>query len=349
MRKVTAGGVRKALRRTVLGVALPVALVVSAGYGWYRWSDTGKGWRYADRLASYCDGLIPYKESAVFTSLDIDAGLSRDQHDGFDDERFDTCQVADLRVTVGLVAEDAVGSMSRFDILDMLHTQSADTLPVALGGGWYGYTDRRNTAVVLPCADRPASLVVSIAGDKSHDNDTEAHAVAELSAATARRAAERRSCEAEFGGRVPALMTAVEHSSPEAATGTCRGIGASEDDDGIVWAEETKASGSTPLESCELGGDSYGGEAMYRLEAAFGPYAQRLRSPSDENGYSSDSGIGRDEAWATAACPDAARAVFSVYATDGVDPRRSFLRSSLRAFAERSAARHGCTDLRLPR
>jgi hypothetical protein len=31
-------------------------------------------------------------------------------------------------------------------MLDMLHTQSADTLPVALGGGWYGYTDRRNTA-----------------------------------------------------------------------------------------------------------------------------------------------------------------------------------------------------------
>ncbi|WP_329258857.1 hypothetical protein OG223_38195 [Streptomyces sp. NBC_01478] len=43
MTKPRAGAARKALRRTVLGVTLPVALVVSAGYGWYRWSDTGKG------------------------------------------------------------------------------------------------------------------------------------------------------------------------------------------------------------------------------------------------------------------------------------------------------------------
>ncbi|MBK3576842.1 hypothetical protein JHN63_24145 [Streptomyces sp. MBT65] len=239
--------------------------------------------RYADKPATDCDGLIPYKESAVFTSLDIDAGWSRDLHDGFDDERFDTCQVADLLVTVGLVAKDVVGSESSFDILDMLHTQSADTLPVALGGGWYGYgyTDRRNTAVVLPCADRPVSLVVSTVDDGSHrDSDTEVHAVAVLAAATARKAAERRSCEAEFGGRIVALATETEHASAETATGMCRGVGVSEGaggvsadeggasaDEDIVWAEETEASGSTPLEGCLLGGDCY-------AERPGGPWAR---------------------------------------------------------------------------
>jgi hypothetical protein len=68
----------------------------------------------------------------------------------------------------------------------------ADILPVALGGGWFGYSDRRNTAVVVSCTDRPASLVVSTAGDESHDYDTGAHAVAELAAASARKAAEHR-------------------------------------------------------------------------------------------------------------------------------------------------------------
>ncbi|WP_329258855.1 hypothetical protein OG223_38190 [Streptomyces sp. NBC_01478] len=48
--------------------------------------------------------------------------MSRDRYNGFDDEGFDTCQVADLRVAVGLVAEDVVGSTSRFDMFDMLHT-----------------------------------------------------------------------------------------------------------------------------------------------------------------------------------------------------------------------------------
>ncbi|MFJ9630975.1 hypothetical protein ACIRU8_25005 [Streptomyces sp. NPDC101175] len=54
----------------------------------------------------------------------------------------------------------------------------------------------------------------------------------------------------------------------------------------------------------EFGGGEGEGAALYHLEAAFGPYAQRLRSPSDENGYSTDSGIEQDEAWSTAACPD---------------------------------------------
>ncbi|WP_329258851.1 hypothetical protein OG223_38185 [Streptomyces sp. NBC_01478] len=160
----------------------------------------------------------------------------------------------------------------------------ADILPVALGGGWFGYSDRRNTAVVVSCTDRPASLVVSTAGGESHDNDTGAHAVAELAAATARKATERRSCEAEFGGRIPALASAPEHSSSSdtprprqvpAVASACPRTRASS-------AEETKASGSTPLESCVLGGDSYGDGALYHLEAAFGPYAQRLRSPSTE-------------------------------------------------------------------
>ncbi|MFJ9898831.1 hypothetical protein ACIQPR_36425 [Streptomyces sp. NPDC091280] len=36
--------------------------------------------------------------------------------------------------------------------------------------------------------------------------------------------------------------TGLGRHSPEAATGTCRGIGASEDE-GVDWTEETKASG----------------------------------------------------------------------------------------------------------
>jgi hypothetical protein len=331
---------------------MPLVLILVGGYIWYQMSDTGKGWRYKEKLATYCDGLIPYDESAVFTGLNTEIGLAHDEHQRFGDGRFYSCRVSDMTMTIGLIADDAVNSrQDEFEMLDTLRSSASDTPPKPLGGGWQGYTDLRNTGVVLPCKNKPASVVVSIAGDESHENPREARKVGELAAATARNASAHWSCKTKFGGRIPSISGPVTEKYPSSATGTCKGIRITGHESLYIdWIKESKASGTTPLEMCAFGEFGANSERLYVLEAAFGPYAQRLRSATDEPGaMNAHTGLGLDMAWATAACPGSARAIFSIYATEYADPRKAFLIKTLRAFAERSAARHGCTDLRLPR
>lgn len=338
----------KAIRRAALYSVLPLALILAAGYSWYRLSDTGKGWRYEDKLATYCDGLIPYKESAVFTGLNTEISLSHDAHHGYGDDSYNYCKVADMEMTIALIDDDAVGSgLGAAEVFENLQSGTSDHPPVALGGGWYGYTDMLDTAVVLSCDNKPASVIVSIAGDESHENPSEAQAMGELAAATARKAAGRWSCQAEYGGRIP-KVSRPSVDSPSSATGTCDGIPI-DDDLQIDWVKAAEGSGATPLEACVLGEYGANEEALYHLEAAFGPYAQRLRSSADEPGaLNAGTGVSNHMARATAACPGSPRAIFSIYATEYAYPQKNFLVTALRAFAERSAARHGCTDLKLP-
>ncbi|KUL42866.1 hypothetical protein ADL12_08815 [Streptomyces regalis] len=285
----------------------------------------------------------------MFTSLNADVGLSRDLENGVGDNRFNSCMVADMAVTVGLVADDEVNDRPGFNIFDMMHSGSSDYLPIALGGGWQGYTDLRNTGVMLPCENKSASLVVSINSDESHENPAEARAMGELAVATARKAADQRSCEARFGGRIPKVSMPEERTSPDSVAGTCKGIPL-RDAMEVDWVQETRASGTAPLESCVLGETKASDADLYRLDAWFGPYAQRMRTPSDDpDGWNGNAGTEDDTAWATASCPRTeVRALFSIEATEYAPPTKSVLLSSLRAFAERSAARHGCTDLKLP-
>ncbi|QKW06866.1 hypothetical protein HUT18_11155 [Streptomyces sp. NA04227] len=55
---------------------------------------------------------------------------------------------------------------------------NSDHLPVALGGGWQGYTDFSDTGVVLTCAGRPASLVVSVNADEPEADAVQTRKVA---------------------------------------------------------------------------------------------------------------------------------------------------------------------------
>ncbi|MFD8201554.1 hypothetical protein [Streptomyces sp. NPDC059701] len=339
------------VRRVGLYCVLPLVLALTAAYIWYRQSDTGRGWRYEDKLASYCGGLIPYDESAVFTGLDTEAGLSRDGEYGYGADRFRSCQVADLTVSVGLIPADAAVSGTRDGMLSMLGGGSPDRLPVALGGGWRGYTDLRNTGVVLPCAGKDASLVVSVAGDASHENAEEGRAVGRLAAAVAREAAETESCETTFGGAIPELSLPKGKTALLSASGTCAGIRIpdSAPDDWIDWIEETEASDGAPLERCLLGETGGRDEVLYSLNASFGPYAQRLRPDAGDDEDWPQPRLTRDSALATATCPGSTvPAVFSIGATVYAAPTREFLASALHTFAERSAKRHGCTGLRLP-
>ncbi|GGV85636.1 hypothetical protein GCM10015535_32580 [Streptomyces gelaticus] len=151
--------------------------------------------------------------------------------------------MADTRLLVALIPHDAVRSRIFFgDPLSMLRNGESDHLPVALGGGRQGYTDFRDTGVALNCTNMPASLVVAVRADKSHENAAKTRRIAQLATATAERA--------------------------------------------------------------------------------------------------------------SAACGTGPRALFTAdgteYAASPHGPPHGYLRTALRAFAERAAQRHGCTDLKLP-
>ncbi|OMI86597.1 hypothetical protein ACGH52_28235 [Streptomyces sp. BBFR25] len=336
----------KVVRRLSLYCVLPLVLVLTAAYTWYRVSDTGNGWRYKDKLATYCGGLIPYDEATAFTGLNTDS-LSRDRVEGYGADRFRSCRIANLTVSIGLVLADAVRSDSVPNMLSALNRERSDHLPVGLGGGWRGYTDGRTTAVVLPCTNKDASLVVNIAGDSSHENGDGSRAVGELATAIARKAADRRSCEASFGRRLPEISLWNGQYSPAGTSGTCEGLQIPESQ-WVDWVQGSVASDSSPLELCLLGESKARDEVLYSMEASFGPYAQRLRSADHDEPWP-EPGLTHDSATATASCPGSTvPAVFRIHATVYAAPTEQFLRSALHTFAERSAARHGCTGLELP-
>ncbi|MGW2177472.1 hypothetical protein ACWCXX_05110 [Streptomyces sp. NPDC001732] len=339
----------RTMRRIALYAAVPLALLLAAGYGWYRTSDTGKRWRYEDRLATYCEGLLPVAESAALTSYSTDAGLSGDRTGGGDDNRWNECRLADTRLLVALIPHDAVRNRNLSgDPLSLLNDRGSDRLPVPVGGGWQGHTDFRDTGVVLDCTDRPASLVVAVSADESHENAAETRQITRLATVTAVRAAEKWSCGAPHGNGVPPLPVQSGHTTPGRATGTCAGV-PEPDDDSVDWLRETKAPGTALRETCALGEAKARDEEPYWFEASFGPYAQRLRTSDDApDGYHRDAGTDLHRAWASAACGDGPRALFVVNDTEYAAPPRGCLRTALRAFAENTARRHGCTDLELP-
>ncbi|WP_405720200.1 hypothetical protein [Streptomyces sp. NBC_00046] len=339
----------RTMRRIALYAALPLVLLLAAGYGWYRMSDTGRQWRYEDRLATYCEGLLPVAESAALTSYSIDPGLPGDSTGGMDHDRWNVCGVADTRLMVALIPYDAIRNPHVSGApLSRLRVGSSGHLPVAIGGGWQGHTDFRDTGIVLDCTNRPASLVVSVSADESHENARETRQIARLATVTAERAAERWSCKAPHGAGVPPIPLPSEFPARGNSSGTCAGVPVP-GDDSVDWHRETTAAGTALLEICALGETKARNEELYWFEASFGPYAQSLRTSDDEtSGYHDDAGADRHSAWASAECGTGPRALFAVNDTEYAAPTRGYLRTALRAFAERAAQRHGCTDLKLP-
>ncbi|TXL89833.1 hypothetical protein [Streptomyces sp. IB2014 016-6] len=349
----------KAIRRWGPYLALSLVLVVATGYGWYRVSDTGEGWRYEESLKSFCEGLIPYEESAWYTGKD-GTRLTLDHRRGGPDGDFDSCTVAGLDLTIARVPDPTAKYWEKSDAFQRLDEVSGDSPPTPLGGGWRGYTDLANTAVVLNCHNKAGAVFVT-ANDRDVDDlddmydasDSErARGIAEFVAATAVNAAEDWDCEAKAGGSIPRLPAPAERTSPFAAKGTCAGIPL-RDQDYVHWIQDAPESGTAPLERCVLGETKAEAVHLFDFEAAFGPFAQRLRSDDpDARTHQRGAGGAKGSYWATAKCPgDGPRALFRVdptqyvYVDGSVD---EFARDALTAFAERRAAQHGCTDLTLP-
>jgi hypothetical protein len=342
--------------RVALYVALPLVLACVAGFGWYRLSDTARGWRYEDKLAAYCKGLIPYDESAVFTDLDT-AGLDYTSPRFGAGLDYDSCRVADINLALGRIPGGALGADEiGMSVFTEIQPERTYVPPTPLGGGWRGFTDLSTTSVVLPCRNQDASVAVSAKEIATDDQSLDrARKIAELVTATAVKAARRWSCDADLGGRIPDLPEAPKPSGAGVAEGTCQGVPLRGRARLVRPIMETETSAMAPVEGCLLGEDKVHGEARYRLASWFGPFAQRHRSTKDEkkNGqqYSRRAGSDAWGTWASAKCPGfSARALFTLDTGQPIDTpaRRDVAEDLLTGFARASAKRHYCTDLQLP-
>lgn len=339
----------RGIRRWVWVVALAVVLALLGGYGWYRLSDTGKRWRYQDRLQSYCGGVLPYEEAVALTGLPSDpaTGLPHDVAKGTPEQGWDFCWIKsmDIVITTARIPTDSADDL-RFHLPEL----RAEALPTPMGGGWRGVTDGVNTTVVLPCTNRAHAIAATAQLTEEEPDKSVSRRVAELTAATAVNAADRWGCESKPGA-LPEVVDPVSGSStPQEADGTCAGVPWTRNKR-IDTITETPTDRLAPLATCLL--DEADTDDGYRLEASFGPFAQRERNDSLHSDLTEKPAGGGGETgeffWASAACPgDGPRALFQISPQSGTSDDPSFARAALVAFAKRAAERHDCTDLQLP-
>ncbi|MGW6397097.1 hypothetical protein [Streptomyces sp. NPDC055134] len=358
-------GVR-VLRRLALWVGLPLVVVLIAGWTWYRVSDTGKRWRYEDRLSSYCDGVLPVEETSALTGLRTDS-FQNDLRRGDSHTYYEFCWAAGLYVTVSRIPGGVRdGGLFEDDLRWYFPREGADSLPsvTPLGGGWRGFTDVTNTVAALTCRDG-GSVVVTAQGDGVEDDDRapggrarvgkdRVQRLAGLTTATAARAADRWGCAAKVPDGPPAPPAISSAPQPVALVGggTCAGID-SGPDERVEWAWQAKPDRNALEERCVLGtwqtpyqGDQEG--RLYSFYASYGPSAleERLRL-QDRLDY--EPRQRKSPFRASAKCPgDAERARFSVAPYDATPHDKKFATAAFKAFVQRAVERHGCGDLRLP-
>ncbi|OKJ14782.1 hypothetical protein AMK20_03000 [Streptomyces sp. TSRI0261] len=348
------------LRRSALWGALPLALVVLAGWVWYQVSDTGKRWRYEGHLESYCDGVLPSSQAAELTGLRPDR-LYNDLRRGTRKAYRWHCTLDDVRLTLSRLpnADD--------DVIDPLAVQfylprvDEDALPVSspLGGGWTGYTNVMNTVASLAC-DNGGFVVVTAQGG-GFDDDTQVvdrdrvQATAELVTAAAARAADRWGCATTPPDGPPRVRPAAGPPAPAADVrqGTCAGLPVESHPD-IAWAWGAHTDPRTLDERCvlstsnELPSDQTDAEQhIWTLEARYG--AQALAEAAERRDSSDQTNEYRDRFRATAQCPGSTvLARFSVWSSQRGAKDNTAAVALLKAFVLRATERHGCTDVRLP-
>ncbi|MFE4368382.1 hypothetical protein ACFRMN_09065 [Streptomyces sp. NPDC056835] len=349
--------VRTTVVRWTAWTAGVLILGLLAAWIWWRESDTAARWRFEEAMETYCGGVLAYEKSSLFEGLGPYAELRTDSALG-PDARFCMLGEAMTEVTVALLRADTYPDQ---DLERILPPFNGSLLPVPLTGGWRGAADGDSVRVLLSCRGNEDLVSVTVGSYFSEERleqdtgwlDSDLY-WGRFATATAVKAAARWGCEAEGGKALRALPA---HSGPESiagADGTCAGLPFARDQR-LDTVEETVAGASSLYERCEVGASHYF-DATYSFSARFGPYA--LPKPGhDSLSTRAEAGVAGGAMWASARCPgDAERALFSGLVPSeaatvwlpGEKGEETFGLPAFREFAERSAKRHGCTDLRLP-
>ncbi|WP_328907796.1 hypothetical protein OG230_35010 [Streptomyces sp. NBC_00234] len=342
-----------------------LVLGLLAAWIWWRESDTAGRWRFEKAMGTFCGGVLAHEKSPLFEGLWPGLELSNDRALGPDAY---ACFLGDHRreVTVALLRADAHGGQ---DMEELLPPLTGRRLPVPLAGDWRGAADGDSVRVLVGCqgGDDFVSVTVDSYISTSPSETEEARQEQEsgwldgdvywarFATATAVKAADRWGCEAEEGKPLRTLPPVTGEEQTTGADGTCAGLPFSRDPR-LDVVEEATAGGTGLYEICKVGAPHYF-DARYVFSARFGPYALRARDGDSGRGSSERAGTEDGAMWASARCPgDSERALFAGYVPPeaatvwlpGDKGKETFGLPAFREFVERSAARHGCTDLRMP-
>ncbi|MGY0059371.1 hypothetical protein ACWY4P_22915 [Streptomyces sp. LZ34] len=353
------------------GIALALLAVAA---GWFYFSGGYDRWRDEKSVADACDGTVAVDEVRALLGTDDVSGDTSHRTAGGKSRDGSGPPVICWLDGPGGYQQRAVVRMEWRSQAWGPHTVSGrdpgsftTTVPAPIGAGWSGMEnlagDGAAATVVLDCrnTDGPRAgdsltLFVHSWGSRPYEEAVQRVRLARFATRTAQAAAREYGCDARFGGRVQRVGP-LDSGRPEyreapplaEADGTCAGI---KPGSVITRAHET-AAGRAPVEDCMLIDDK--SQALFRLSSYYGTFADDQRMKT-QTGRQLDSAVTKPLRTdflfrAEAACPGSPRqAVFVVDYRDydhDAKPQRGYAREALREFAERSAARHGCTDVKV--
>ncbi|MEU8953021.1 hypothetical protein AB0C93_01815 [Streptomyces sp. NPDC048518] len=353
-----------------------MTLFVVAGAGWFFIGGGFAKWRDGPSLADACDGTVAVDQVRALLKTDDVTGktkhttLGRSSADesgppvmcwldgprGFKQRAYVKMEWRSKAWGPNIDAGRRDGAYTR--------------LSAPITGGWSGMMthagDQATAAVVLRCRNTTGprvgdslSLFATSWGGRPFKEAAQRVRLARFATQTARAAAREYGCDARFGSRVERIAP-LEYGLEEypdapalaRAGGTCAGVRAG----WLITRAQGTATAEAPVEDCLLLDDH--GRIRFRLSAYYGTFAddQRLKTRSTKSlrEYSDTSPLRTDFVYrAEATCPGSPRqAVFVIdyrarSDSDDDKPQRRYARAALEDFAERSAARHGCTDTKL--
>ncbi|WP_431771279.1 hypothetical protein [Streptomyces cucumeris] len=367
------------MRRKVTRIAGVVALVLAVAAGWLFLSGTFGRWQDDRALDAACGGTVDPGEAKDLLGADRLTTATRYGRHG-EHNTSGAPVICWLDVDDGY-RKRAVVRMEWRSRAWAPHTEAKRDqnnylalMSTPIGHGWSGMMnhwrdgdrDEGNATVVMDCRNTSGprkgdSLTTSVVGWTDRSYETAAHRthLARLTTGIAERAARSWGCDARPGRAVTAMAPLVspdaarpEQTAPPAeAKGTCAGIPGTPS----LPRSLGTAAGRAPIEDCFLLAKASGkktGEPVYRLSAFYGTFAddQRGLTSSKERRGADDPLLTSFADRATARCPGTpATAVYAISRMNTLHrsaPHR-YTRAALTAFAERSAKRHGCTDVRV--
>ncbi|WP_181765415.1 hypothetical protein [Streptomyces albidus (ex Kaewkla and Franco 2022)] len=361
-------------KTTKVVVPIVTAAVVAAG-AWFYFSGEFDQWRAGSALDEACAGTLPAQDVRSFLDSDVARPAKSQYTSDRKVGRLTNCAVSAEGSSTSLLAEAHRGSKADDNAATIQHTSVTDpsVMAVPLGKRLPGaiiYDGAEAFASVeLPCSGKEfESIIASVrtvgAGDSSDVFDKAGRTTfAQVSVGFAKKAAAKYGCKISTPPGSPLSPPAANPlpgSSPvKQAIGTCRplaGLAAASKKLGLARVQEAPVGNTTTSEHCYLL-DSRKKE-VYRLTALYGHNADSVRARNAGRRLSQAGGSdpARNWVWAGAKCPSSdSRALFTlgrVSGTAAVSPGfktdASYEKKALSAFAEESAKRHGCSDLRLP-
>ncbi|UKY47800.1 hypothetical protein [Streptomyces inhibens] len=357
---------KKTRRIFIASLAILGCVGVTAGALCY--GGVYDNWRDDQAMSRACDGVLPQGEIKQLLGSEH---LREDARPKSAEELLTSCRlrVSDDKDPYGTISVTVGWSGGASDLLlhlDRQVTYSGTSMLSPIGNGWRGVLNATTPAnpkatVVLSCDNKKNDSLVVQADAFSVDSygmskpDQQAR-FARFTTGTAKAAAAKWGCKTALGRKVrnlpmPLPTRRAEPLPARQAKGTCAGLAP---DTPVV---ETGTSPDAPVEDCfvnkrrdELArpGNDHGSR-QYRLAAYYGPFVNAaLTETSNSDRINGPSGSSDGVRWITVDCPtrQGGTALFTIESIADVKRSPSLNikheRAALKAFATKSAARHGC-------